>query len=192
MDEQIGANTSRVTFKNQNFLLPQTVLETLEWTNGCPPWTNGCPPWTTVCPPWTNGCPTSNPFSEIFGVVNIPKIQSWFLKKGPVEIFPKKLFLRIFLMICQKNHLRLDNRLSTLDKRLSNLKSEFVHPGQPVVQPQTSQVGQPFVHPGQPYVHPGQPFVHPDKSLKICLKIIFLEKFQQDLFLKTTLEFREC
>ena len=76
-------------------------------------------------------------------------------------------------MICQKKHLRLDNRLSTLDKRLSNLKSEFVHPG-------------------QPFVHPGQPFVHPDKSLKICLKIIFLEKFQQDLFLKTTIEFWEC
>ena len=84
-------------------------------------------------------------------MVNIPKIQSWFLKKGPVEIFPKKWFLRIFLMICQKNHLRLDNRLSTLDKRLSNLKSEFVHPGQPFVHP-----GQPFVHPWQKVIQAGQ------------------------------------
>ena len=67
-----------------------TVLETLDWTNGCPPWTTVCPPWTTVCPPWTTGCPTSNHFLEIFGLVNIPEIQEWFLKKGPVEIFPKK------------------------------------------------------------------------------------------------------
>ena len=47
-------------------------------------------PQIIICPPWTTGCPTSNHFSGIFGVVNIPEIQSWFLKKGPVEIFPKK------------------------------------------------------------------------------------------------------